>query len=992
MSHPDAPPVSGYDLLRRIGGGSYGEVWLARDVLLGIHRALKIVWLQNDSDSTDHDRAQRRGRAERVRRGLEEYLRHAAPNRFPAIAVLDIKQDPGGRFFHYTMPLADDARTGREIDPGNFSVEEYEPLTLAELCHRDPRRHLSAPETIAMGARLAGALAELHAAGVVHQDIKPSNIIFLRGEPIFADIDLVRSFDATRTVAGTPGYTAPEGPGTPSADIYSLGKTLFVAATGSSPHTECPTPPDDWDRRDDADALCELNLVWLRACEIAPAIRYKSAASLRDELKLLEAGQSVGRLRRTERWLRTTVRMALVAVPLALLATGLAFYYRGSERAKAFALHRSILARATYKISQGRLKDASEALDQPEAALGGPSLELDLLRQEVIGDPATVAMVPGEEIEYMAFSPDGRRLAAQSSKSNLQVFVARGLKHERVITNFNALGGWLDDHRIIGTRPTPLGKPLAIWNVDTAVRSPDLHDGTNRRAGILTKDGAFPFADNGRPGEIGFVQADARQTISWVRWGSPPSNAVPWRCYVARDGRTMVAIEAIGSGDSYSAQYYFHDLADPSPALPEFHPIEEPKADAMSPDGRQFAYAEHKTGSLTVRSGLHFKQSLARRFGTLTSLGFSPDGNTLASGGEDQVVRLHDAETLEVRLELHGHRASIKCIAWSPDGQSIATGDTSGAIRYWDLTVSPDHGRAVEGLKAGGGAFHVTVARDSGKVAVPDSRGDLALLDPRSLSRIGTVPGVRSPIHISNNHVWAISTNDGLIHVDPVHGLRTETPLPDLGGNPVGLANADGTSAVILSDDGIVITTLPPTRPFVVHPAPDRVPWNDVALSEDGALCAVVGEGTARFHDMKTGALRSEHKVDRTVFAAAFLPGNQRCLLACDRHTVLSIEIDRPGKHERLTTGLENNYDIIAIPSEDRFVTAGNDGEIAFNRLHDGIFLTTIGHPRLAARKGAHQLRKLALGPDSRTLYGITDAGILVRWDAGETRTRPTSP
>src|SRR6266496_1675321 len=75
-------------------------------------------------------------------------------------------------------------------------------------------------------------LAHLHAVGFVHRDIKPSNIIFVNGAPKLADIGLVTSIDEAHSLVGTVGYIPPEGPGSPQADIYSLGKVLYEAAFG----------------------------------------------------------------------------------------------------------------------------------------------------------------------------------------------------------------------------------------------------------------------------------------------------------------------------------------------------------------------------------------------------------------------------------------------------------------------------------------------------------------------------------------------------------------------------------------------------------------------------------------------------------------------------------------------------------------------------------------------------------------------------------------
>src|SRR5437660_1451331 len=111
----------------------------------------------------------------------------------------------------------------------NISITAWSWRTIKSDLGRQKR--LSADESIRLGISLTEALDALHTHGLTHRDIKPSNIIFTEGVPKLADIGLV-AVSGQQSFVGTEGYVPPEGPGTPQADIYSLGKLLYETCTG----------------------------------------------------------------------------------------------------------------------------------------------------------------------------------------------------------------------------------------------------------------------------------------------------------------------------------------------------------------------------------------------------------------------------------------------------------------------------------------------------------------------------------------------------------------------------------------------------------------------------------------------------------------------------------------------------------------------------------------------------------------------------------------
>ena len=199
-----------YTLDREIGRGGMGAVWLGTDRVLGRQVALKRLGLAGVG-STDLDRAEREAR-------LAARLNH--PH---VVAVFDLVME------------------GED----HWLVMEYvEGRTLSELVRQDGA--LSPDEAAPLLRQAANALAAAHESGIVHRDVKPSNILVTpEGQVKLSDFGIARaeadaSLTQTGLVTGSPAYLAPEVASgqmaTPAADVWSLGATTFHALAGRPPY------------------------------------------------------------------------------------------------------------------------------------------------------------------------------------------------------------------------------------------------------------------------------------------------------------------------------------------------------------------------------------------------------------------------------------------------------------------------------------------------------------------------------------------------------------------------------------------------------------------------------------------------------------------------------------------------------------------------------------------------------------------------------------
>lgn len=273
FSKADLPLIPDHQLIRCVGKGSYGEVWLARNVM-GTYRAVKIVHRKSFKEARPFERE-----FEGIRKFEPVSRTHPG-----LVAVLHVGRNAQSGYFYYVMEVGDDIATGRTIHP-----ERYVPMTLSSEMSR--RGGIPLPDCVQISLALTSALGHLHQQGLIHRDIKPANIIFVNGAPKFADIGLVTEIRESATNLGTEGYMPPEGVGNPTGDIYSLGKVIYELVMRKN-RKDFPALPTDIAAASSTNPLMRLNDVILKACAGDARKRFQSASEM--YAALANAGQASG--------------------------------------------------------------------------------------------------------------------------------------------------------------------------------------------------------------------------------------------------------------------------------------------------------------------------------------------------------------------------------------------------------------------------------------------------------------------------------------------------------------------------------------------------------------------------------------------------------------------------------------------------------------------------------------------------------------------------
>lgn len=712
--------VPDYALIRVIGRGSYGEVWLGRSVT-GTYRAVKLVHRERFDSARPF---------EREFAGIQRF--EVISNRHPSqLRILHVGRLADDSAFYYVMELADPV-VGEvsRIDP-----EIYAPRTLrSEL---GMRGWLPVVEVLRLAGPLTEALEHLHSEGLIHRDIKPSNIIFVDGRPKLADIGLITAAEVSQTFVGTEGFVPPEGPGTVAADLFALGKVLYEVTTGCD-RNRFPSLPADLDQRPDRAALMELNEIWLQACDPDPARRHASAAVLRQDLEELAAGRSMRRWRRVERRLRWVTGAGIVAAVLAIGAMGLG-YWANRERERA-RLAEAELGR--------RFTEQQVALARAMRASGRPGQRLESLAiLDRVASHATGMAWPRERIAAMALpdvrriralaapgvplvlSPDLRRYSTNDIEGRVHV---RGITDdiaEIVVPTYRGRDGSpvpLVGH---GFGPDPRYYGASYWNREFVVWDlPGLMGGAG--SGIFRKFSLPIGARQGRSVGPGLRMAtDGRDGALHV--------------FDAMEGREVMAV----------------------PGCPD------PGVIAVGPDGSRLA----QWGGDRIRIRDMADGTVLQEWSTGSPVAgavWHPDGVQLVVWSNDRYLRLWNSETGRLAGVLAGHEAAVVGACFDASGAWLASTGWDDQTLLWSVA------RQQVMLRVPLSGNGLRLSGDGGRLAVERWKdaawtlAELALPEVRHLE-----PHPSSASAEGNRDLWRLAVLDnGLLVGSSNEGLNVWRP------------------------------------------------------------------------------------------------------------------------------------------------------------------------------------------------------------------------
>jgi WD40 repeat protein/tRNA A-37 threonylcarbamoyl transferase component Bud32 len=731
---PGGDKLGKFELLETVGQGAFGTVYKARDPELDRPVAIKVPRAGNLAGPQELDRFLREARS-------VAQLRHPS-----IVSVHEVGQTDGVPY------LVSDFVKG---------------VTLADLL---TARRPGFREAANLVAEVAEALHFAHQHGVVHRDVKPSNVMIGdEGRPCVMDFGLAKrdAGEITMTidgqVLGTPAYMSPEQAGGDAhkvdgrSDVYSLGVILYELLTGELPfrgnkrmllhqvlHND-PRPP----RRLNDHIPRDLETICLKAMAKEPARRYGTAQALADDLRRFLKGEPilarpVGRLEHGLKWVRRNPVVAgLVGAVATVLVVGAGvsthFGVQATLRAGEAQRAQTAAELATDEESKARVRESEErkkAVKEARSARLG-EYNANMLLTQIAWEQNQIGrlldLLKGQEPRPGQEDLRGFEWYYWNNLVQRGHFTING--HKRAVTSV----AFSPDGKRIVSGSTSIGLQergeLKVWDAETGQEVLSLKGQHTREVTSVafspdgkrivsgSKERVVERGPSGLFGELKVWDTNKGQEILSLRHRRDVNSVA-----FSPDGKRIVSGsgggEVLGPG---KIPRFFGELkvwdAETGQEILSFQGhTTAVKSVTFSPDGKRILSSGDDTLKVwDVETGQEVR-SLKGHTGPVYSVAFSLNGKRIVSGSQDRTLKVWDAETGQEVHSLKGHTDNVTGVAFSPDGKRIVSSSQDQTLKVWDA----DKGLEVLSLKGHTGGVTGVVFSPDGKRILSGS-GDKTL-------------------------------------------------------------------------------------------------------------------------------------------------------------------------------------------------------------------------------------------------------------------------
>ncbi len=760
----------------------------------------------------------------------------------------------------------------------------------------DPAAPTVAGEEAAFVARLvrwwavyADALGHVHEAGLVHRDVKPSNLMLTStGEPKVMDLGIakdLRDEEASRTLTGERlgswPYMAPEQLGDahaaagvgPATDLYGLTQTFWELLTRRRAwghDASDPTTVGQHKREGRPPGGHDGHLPWaLRALletglDPEPSRRFESAADLRDDLHRFLRDEPIatrppGPWRRLALAVRRNRRAVIVAALAAVALTG------------SLAIYAAVLTRKNAELADALRESRALALVGVSREQDDAEKALAFAREAVLADRSSATI--------------GRlREALRLSLVRIEMRGHRGRVTAASLSADGATALTAGDDGIVRLWDAATGAPREVIDIGAPVLAAAL-DPTGERLAILTADGARLSDLVG--GDVVALRLPADHRIDGLAWS-------PDGLRIATAGVDGVARAWDRSGRAAG------ELARHEAALTSV---------AWAPDGSSVAIAsvDGTARVVRVRDGVTLAVVLGHE-GPVNRVAFSPTGGHLATGSfGDRTARLAAVGSGDVVAVLRGHEDAVRDVAFSPDGSLVATAGADWITRLFDL-----EGRLVAELRR-----HEDIVT-------------AASFGPRGQRVVtGSWDGTA--------RIWAVRGGEGPIYAGHAGDVRSVAISRD--GARVATAGDDGTVRLFDAAEGAPLATADAGSPV----------WSVAFDHRSGRVRTAARSGEVVEHDGALAAL-ARRDAGGPIVGAAWAPAGDRVAVVLDDGSARIMPLDDGGAGAavELPAHPRQGWTIAWSPSGDRVVTGGGEGSLRILEARTGkTIVGLVGHEGL---------------------------------------------